>query len=129
MEKIRNMTRNSTFMRRFESDQVFLNHLFPERLNVTRNKKILAGQDEVEAGEVVSLPFEANMQTHVEVHDSKTWMEHLPRAMMFHFTEKKGWQCPNASEPMTQSPLGKCNKSEPACFCGEGTVQVQPGSR
>eukprot|EP00928_Gymnodinium_smaydae_P048424 TRINITY_DN32375_c0_g1_i1.p1 TRINITY_DN32375_c0_g1~~TRINITY_DN32375_c0_g1_i1.p1 ORF type:complete len:721 (+),score=66.34 TRINITY_DN32375_c0_g1_i1:24-2186(+) len=128
LKRVHALTRNETFMKQFQSDQIFLNNVYPERTNVKKNQAILAGADKGwEVGKsVVTLPFEANAQTHIEVQLPSFWADHLPGAKIFHFTEKKGWQCPRTYDPPAPVPApshgqqGKCDRKEPTCFCREG---------
>ena len=107
-------------MKRFGSDQIFLNEVYPERMDVARNLKILSGEDKADSGAVLPLPFSANAQTHVEVQQPPFWELQLPKVVTLHFTEKKGWQCPERYNRASDPPKTKCNKKEELCFCQEG---------
>ena len=41
MNRVYDLTSNSTFIQRFGSDQIFLNEVYPYRTNITNNKLIL----------------------------------------------------------------------------------------
>ena len=122
LNRVHAMSRNSTFMKRFSSDQDFLNNVYPERLNKTLNELIVKGElKDAEKGAVVPLSWNYNAQTHVEVHSSKYWEEHRLTVKILHFTQKKGWQCDerhNPPPPMNEMP-NPCVKEIPICFCRE----------
>jgi len=123
MGRIFNLTRDESFMRRFESDQIFLNTAYPDRTDVTKNLKILEGDlGQENWGQVVPLPWIFNAQTHVEVQLPEYWNKNLHDVKIIHFTEKKGWQCPerHGSAPPLEEMPEKCDKTIPICFCREG---------
>lgn len=120
MERVWKLTSDPSFMKRFTSDQNFLNAVYPERLDVARNIKILSGEDKADSGAVVPLPFGFNAQTHVEVERLPFWTEQFANLKILHFTEKKGWQCPEQYERPSKAPKAHCNKKEEQCFCQEG---------
>lgn len=134
MERVFNLTKDPSFMKRFGSDQDFLNNVYPERLNNTLNNEIVAldtqesrgGAPDVphtlaQHGAVVPLSWEFNAQTHVEVQKSEFWEERRPTVRILHFTEKKGWQCERRYDP--PPPLSEmpqpCTKEIPICYCRE----------
>jgi len=116
MNRVYDLTRNSTFMQRFGSDQIFLNEVYPYRTNITNNELILedtTGRTKESWGKVVRMPWEYNAQTHVEVQLPEYWQKHLADVRIIHFTEKKGWQCPEVYSPI--------DKEETLTeFCHEG---------
>jgi len=128
MERVFRLTEDPSFMKRFPSDQDFLNHVYPERLrNTTLNHEIVA-LDTVEArggsgsssssthnppptalhpivphgsaktGAVLPLSWDYNAQTHAEVQHRDFWNSHRPTVRILHFTEKKGWQCERTTD-------------------------------
>lgn len=110
MNRVFQLSRNNTFMKRYGSDQDFLNHVYPERLNVTRNNEIIArGNDSDTSGVVVDLTWDYNAQTHVEVERIHFWEVHRPQVKILHFTRKKGWQCGERYDP--PPPLNKIPKT------------------
>ncbi|VEU39675.1 unnamed protein product [Pseudo-nitzschia multistriata] len=143
MERVFNLTEDPSFMKRYGSDQDFLNNVYPDRLhNTTLNEEIVA-LDNAEArsaaaasgsklspvvphgpasaGAVVPLSWDYNAQTHAEVQNPGFWTSHRPTAKILHFTEKKGWQCERTTEepvPPEKMPE-KCKKELPICFCRE----------
>jgi len=126
MNRVYDLTKDDTFMKRFQSDQIFLNTVYPDRTDVQKNelmseKGLESNKDDW--GEVVNLPWGYNAQTHVEVQLPEFWDKHLSDVKIFHFTEKKGWQCPEryGSPPSNEEmPLAKdCNNKIPLCFCRE----------
>jgi len=141
VQRVYKLTQNADFMKRFESDQIYLNNVYPERTNVELNNRIIEEENENKSsnvregkGEVISLPFRSNMQTHVEVQLPQFWETRKLQIFgpansnaaaydgtILHFTEKKGWQCPELYEPPSTPNAGKCDgKKEPLCFCREG---------
>lgn len=139
MERVFNLTRDPTFMRKFGSDQDFLNNVYPDRLRDTNLNNEIVALDTAEArsngnaidpvvphetaktGAVVPLSWDYNAQTHAEVQHSSFWQEHRPTVRILHFTEKKGWQCERSTAdppPLSEMPT-KCNKKIPICFCRE----------
>lgn len=144
MERVSNLTKDPSFMRRFGSDQDFLNNVYPERLNVTLNNEIVA-LDTPEArgggpvvphklaqtGAVVPLSWEFNAQTHAEVENPEFWEDRRPTVRILHFTEKKGWQCERRVDPpppMSDMPR-PCPKDNPICFCREAHLYWKALSR
>lgn len=137
MERVFNLTEDPSFMKRFGSDQDFLNNVYPDRLhNTTLNKEVVA-LDNVEArgypiapvipherartGAVVPLSWDYNAQTHAEVRNSEFWNSHRPTVRILHFTQKKGWQCDRSTSdppPLEEMPA-KCKPEIPICFCRE----------
>lgn len=141
MERVFNLTVDDSFMKRFSSDQAFLNNVYHERLedDLDLNKEIVA-LDTSEArrlsgnslspviphkaankGAVVPLSWDYNAQTHTEVQSPKFWLAHRPYTKILHFTEKKGWQCDKTLDepiPFEKMPK-KCKKEIPICFCRE----------
>jgi hypothetical protein len=122
MERVFNLTFDDTFMKRYSSDQEFLNYVYPERLNVTLNNQIVAGDNSgAEHGQVVTMPWGYNAQTHVEVQRVKYWEEQRPSVRILHYTEKKGWQCDerHGPPPPLEEMPAKCDRDIPICFCRE----------
>mmetsp|Transcript_10945 Transcript_10945/g.26086 ORF Transcript_10945/g.26086 Transcript_10945/m.26086 type:complete len:503 (-) Transcript_10945:77-1585(-) len=146
MERVYQLSKDSSFMKRFSSDQAFLNSVYSEREhNLTFNKEIVDldtiesrtltsttnGQqiiiqpvvphNDAQRGAVVPLSWDYNAQTHVEVQNPDWWEQHRPTVKVLHFTEKKGWQCNKTLEepPPIQSMPKKCPKENPICFCRE----------
>lgn len=122
--RIFKLTQDPSFMKRFESDQIFLNNVYPNRTNTKRNLEILDGTSRREDwGAVVPLSWDYNAQTHVEVQLSDFWMEHRSTVKIIHFTEKKGWQCEERHEPpppFDKENTKNCyNTKEGLCFCRE----------
>jgi len=126
MNRVYALTKNDTFMRRFGSDQIFLNNVYPDRTNRAKNKLILLDEDGSKTREswglVARLPWDYNAQTHVEVQLPKYWEEHLGKVKIIHFTQKKGWQCPEMyGRPSAEEmPDVKCKVETPLCACREG---------
>lgn len=134
MERVRNLTKDPSFMKRFGSDQDFLNNVYPERLNVTLNDEIVAldtpearggmpvvPHELAQKGAVLPLSWEYNAQTHAEVQFPTFWEDRRPTVRILHFTEKKGWQCERRYDPpppMSDMPQ-PCPKENPICFCRE----------
>lgn len=149
MERVFNLTKDSSFMRRFGSDQDFLNNVYPDRLkNSTLNNEIVAldtpevrvvdvsgsGGDNgynylspvvphssAQSGAVVPLSWDYNAQTHAEVENWDFWKSHRPTVRILHYTEKKGWQCERSTDdpPPLEEMPKKCKKDIPICFCRE----------
>jgi len=133
MERVFQLSRNDTFMRRFSSDQDFLNHVYPERFNRERNNKMILGnlvEEDDTAGAVVDLTWDYNAQTHVEGEMVEFWENHRPSVKILHFTRKKGWQCEERHGP--PPPLDQMPKTchlekgglrggsqAPICYCRE----------
>ena len=126
MNRVYGMTKDSSWMRRFESDQIFTNTVYPDRTNRTLNAMILSGEVGEEAwGQVADLGWRYNAQTHVENQLSGYWEGHLNEVKIIHFTHAKGWQCPERHggppEPKQNFPRHPepCKKT-PGCACNEG---------
>eukprot|EP00536_Pseudo-nitzschia_multiseries_P004699 jgi/Psemu1/295667/fgenesh1_pm.79_\ len=141
MERVFNMTRDSSFMKRFGSDQDFLNNVYPDRIDNVKLNKEIAALDTAESRKigniispvvqhpgallsaVVPLSWDYNAQTHAEVQNFDHWKSHRSTVRILHFTEKKGWQCERSTEKPppqeeAQSPE-KCPRDIPHCFCRE----------
>ena len=126
MNRVFDLTRNSTFMQRFQSDQIFINTVYPDRDNIEINQKILKGEEDEENdwGSVIPLPWGYNAQTHVEYQLPEFWMEHLSEVKILHYTQRKGWQCPqNTTKPINNTLKyisdNDCGP-DPNCACSEG---------
>lgn len=126
MNRVYGMTKDSSWMRRFESDQIFTNTVYEDRTNRTLNAMILSGEVGKEAwGQVADMGWAYNAQTHVENQLSDYWEEHLKEVKIIHFTHAKGWQCPERHggppEPKQTFPRNpeRC-KNTPGCACNEG---------
>jgi hypothetical protein len=134
MDRVFNLTKDSSFMKKFGSDQPFLNDVYGDRLNNTLNNEIaeLGTQDSrglspviphdlAKQGMVVPLSWDYNAQTHAEVEHESFWISHRDTIRIIHFTEKKGWQCQKRyDDPPTHDEMPKpCNKEIPICFCRE----------
>ena len=113
-------------MKRFESDQIFTNAVYPDRTNKTLNAEILAGTaDQASYGQVANLGWAYNAQTHVEFQLPDWWEEHLKEVKILHYTERKGWQCPerHGGPPVPKQTFprnGKQCVKSPDCACNEG---------
>ena len=103
-------------------DQIFINTVYPDRTDRARNKRILEGDDDREGwGSVAHLPWEYNAQTHVEYQLPAFWEARLAGVRILHYTEKKGWQCPERHGAPPPGRSAKCNPRESAdCACREG---------
>jgi hypothetical protein len=126
MNRVYGMTKDKDWMRRFESDQIFTNTVYEDRVNRTLNAMIMSGEVGKEAwGQVADMGWEYNAQTHVENQRVDFWEEHLKDVKIMHFTQAKGWQCPERHggppEPKQEFPRHpeKCKKT-PGCACNEG---------
>ena len=149
MERVYQLSKNSSWMKRFSSDQAFLNSVYSEREhNLTFNREIVeldtvesrtltststtTGQEvttiqpiiphkKAQRGAVVPLSWDYNAQTHVEVHNPDWWEQHRSTVKILHYTEKKGWQCNKTFEepPPIQSMPKNCPRENPICFCRE----------
>ncbi len=122
MERVFQLTVDPTFMKAFSSDQDFLNHVYPERLNNTVNHQIMEGNfNYIPNGQVVDMTWDYNAQTHVEVERMEWWESKRPTVKILHFTQKKGWQCEERHDP--PPPLSEmstnCDKDIPMCYCRE----------
>jgi hypothetical protein len=120
MNRVFQLSRDETFMKRFSSDQEFLNNVYPDRMNKEINQEIIAGNlENANKGKVAYLPWDYNAQTHTEVEIPHWWKSHRSNVKIIHFTQKKGWQCPERHEepiPWDQMP-SPCKKEEPICYC------------
>ncbi len=126
MNRVYQLTKDPKFMKRFESDQIFTNTVYPDRTNRTLNAQILDGSvGQEQWGQVADLGWAYNAQTHVENQLSGFWEEHLNEIKIIHFTQAKGWQCPERHggppEPKQDFPRNpeRCKKV-PGCACNEG---------
>jgi hypothetical protein len=136
MNRVYALTKDKSFMKRFESDQIFLNHVYPDRMDKPKNQILIEegydgsasasrGHEEF-WGQVVNLGWKYNAQTHVELQDPVFWKKHKGDLRIVHFTERKGWQCPEKYDEPTEedmSDLKNCsdrNKRDELCFCGVG---------
>lgn len=142
MNRVYQLTKDESFMKRFGSDQIFLNAVYPDRVNLKKNELLVEeGFDLLDGngnnsnhyehwGNVANLGWRYNVQTHVEVQLPNFWEEHFSGMKIIHYTAKKGWQCPEqyGSSPAKEDmvSLEKCtNKTEARfsselCFCGLG---------
>ena len=140
MNRVYQLTKDESFMKRFESDQIFLNTVYPDRIDRKKNAVLLEeGFDLLDGnssnhyeywGKVANLGWRYNVQTHVEVQHQTFWKDHFAGMKIIHYTEKKGWQCPEQhdSPPSeeTMSSLERCGRNVDAkvsselCFCGLG---------
>ncbi len=129
MNRVYDLTKNESFMTRFESDQIFLNTVYPDRTDVKKNELMvdegIDGNRE-HWGQVVNLGWKYNVQTHLEVQNPKFWKDHFDGMKIIHYTEKKGWQCPEQYElppsDEVMSTLKNCERKDrdEMCFCGLG---------
>lgn len=126
MNRVYQLTKDPSFMKRFESDQIFTNTVYPDRTNKTLNGMIVNGKVGKEAwGQVADMGWIYNAQSHVEHELPNFWEEYLPMLKIIHFTAKKGWQCPERHggppEPKIDFPKQseRCKKI-PDCACNEG---------
>ena len=121
MERVYQLSQNENFMQRFSSDQAFLNHVYPERTSdVKLNKQIIDGRNltVADSGSVVTLPWDYNAQTHVEVQKPIFWNQHRNTVKILHFTEKKGWQCKERYKEVALNEIPvPCDKSIDICYC------------
>ncbi len=135
MNRVYALTKDESFMKRFESDQIFLNEVYPDRTNYENNLKLLEeGPDVSDAsnkalwGNVVNLGWAYNAQTHVEVQLPEFWHEHKNEMKIIHYTEKKGWQCPERHGKVLSKEemdtLKNCEKKnrDDNCFCSAGSL-------
>ncbi len=135
MNRVYNLTKDESFMRRFESDQIFLNAVYEDRTNQSNNLKLLEeGPNDTENrdlwGRVVNLGWAYNAQTHVEVQLPDFWNSHAEGMKIIHFTEKKGWQCPErhdgvlSEEERKDWNCGDNNRElrNELCFCSVGSL-------
>ncbi|KAL3932204.1 MAG: hypothetical protein SGBAC_010959 [Bacillariaceae sp.] len=122
MNRVFQISRDGKFMKRFSSDQEFLNHVYPDRMNKRLNNDIIAGKlDEANSGSVVALSWDYNAQTHVEVENINFWKTNRPTVKVLHFTEKKGWQCEERYDDLItwEDMPHPCDKKTAICFCRE----------
>ena len=136
MNRVYGLTRNATFMQRFQSDQIFTNTVYPDRTNRTLNTLILKEEDEVDGnirsgnlttmqywGQVANLGWKYNAQTHVEYQLPEFWEANLQKVKIIHYTKFKGWQCPerHGGPPSLKQKfiISECDKT-PGCACNEG---------
>jgi hypothetical protein len=134
MERVFKLTKDPSFMKKFGSDQQFLNNVYGDRLNNTLNKEIVGldtptsrgaspvtPHDLARKGSVVPLSWDYNAQTHAEVEHKRFWKSHRETVRILHFTEKKGWQCQRRfDDPPPYDEMPKpCKKEIPICFCRE----------
>ena len=137
MNRVFRLTKDASFMKRFSSDQDFLNHVYPERFDRAQNNRridgtLTAADKEADAarGAVVDLGWEHNAQTHVEAERVEFWEARLPAVRILHFTRRKGWQCAERHGP--PPPLEEMPKTchlekgglrggtqAPICYCRE----------
>ena len=124
MNRVFELTVNGTWMRKFNSDQTFLNHVYNERKNGTLNNMIAVGDysQVSDTAQVVDMTWKYNAQTHAEVENLEYYQQQRPGVKILHFTEKKGWQCEERYEPLPadKGPRVDCDKRLPHCFCNEG---------
>ncbi|KAL3779368.1 hypothetical protein HJC23_005228 [Cyclotella cryptica] len=126
MNRVYNLTSDPTFMKRFESDQIFTNTVYPHRNNVSINNELMAGRqvNPEQLGSIAHLPWEYNAQTHLEYQRPQFWDEHVSDLKIIHFTQKKGWQCQKRLDrppPLSSNrPATKDCTLETDCACQEG---------
>ncbi|KAL7482243.1 hypothetical protein ACHAW6_011883 [Cyclotella cf. meneghiniana] len=126
MNRIYSLTADPTFMKRFESDQIFTNTVYPYRNNITINNQLMAGEqvNPEHLGSIAHLPWEYNAQTHLEYQRPEFWDEHVTKLKIIHFTQKKGWQCQKRLDeppPLSSSrPAAKDCTLQTDCACHEG---------
>eukprot|EP00814_Leptocylindrus_danicus_P013934 CAMPEP_0116015174 /NCGR_PEP_ID=MMETSP0321-20121206/6685_1 /TAXON_ID=163516 /ORGANISM="Leptocylindrus danicus var. danicus, Strain B650" /LENGTH=374 /DNA_ID=CAMNT_0003484905 /DNA_START=111 /DNA_END=1235 /DNA_ORIENTATION=- len=125
MNRVYKLTSDPEFMRKFESDQIFTNTVYPYRINGKINERLIRGEkvDRSDLGLIAHLPFGYNAQTHLEFQRPEFWDEQHDEIKIIHYTQKKGWQCPetySAPDPVPMSAR-KCNHQTDAnCACREG---------
>ena len=132
MNRVYALTKDESFMKRFESDQIFLNHVYPDRIDQKKNELLLSegpydAKHRDHWGSVVNLGWAYNVQTHVEVQNREFWDAYpLKDLKIIHYTEKKGWQCPELHDGppdgQVMASLTNCEskKRDPLCFCSLG---------
>mmetsp|Transcript_16837 Transcript_16837/g.25463 ORF Transcript_16837/g.25463 Transcript_16837/m.25463 type:complete len:412 (-) Transcript_16837:99-1334(-) len=128
MNRVYQLTKDPSFMKRFESDQIFTNTVYPDRTNKTLNNLIMEGKASPEDwGQIVDLGWEYNAQTHVEYEYSSFWEQHKNDIKIIHFTQRKGWQCVERHGrplPIPEMKLSRkyeeCVKEYEDCACKEG---------
>ena len=125
MNRVYNLTKDENFMRRFESDQIFTNAVYPDRTDRKKNARIMDGSDQSQDnwGRVADLGWQYNAQTHVEYQLPDFFEQHLNDIKIFHFTQFKGWQCPEEyggpPNPKKQFDAKRCRQNS-GCACNEG---------
>jgi len=132
MERVWQLSRDDSFMKRYSSDQDFLNHVYPERYNRTRNDQMILDPTKPDdtSGQVVDLTWDYNAQTHVEGENVDFWESRRPTVKILHFTRKKGWQCEERHEepiPLEEMPKTchlekgglRGGEQAPICYCRE----------
>jgi len=126
MSRVYALTKDPNFMKKFESDQIFSNTVYPDRENVAVNEKLINGEevDPKELGSIAHLPWAYNAQTHLEYQRPQFWDEHVSSLKIIHYTQKKGWQCDKRyDEPPpllpTRPKISNC-KMDMDCACHEG---------
>mmetsp|Transcript_44306 Transcript_44306/g.86962 ORF Transcript_44306/g.86962 Transcript_44306/m.86962 type:complete len:441 (+) Transcript_44306:140-1462(+) len=132
MNRVFQLSRNDTFMKRFSSDQEFLNNVYPERFNRTLNELIMKGNfpPEHNHGAVVDLTWDYNAQTHLEGEKVEWWGSQRSNVKILHFTRRKGWQCEERyDDPPSLAEMPKtCHRDKgglrskdeaPICYCRE----------
>ena len=125
MNRVYGLTRDPSFMRKFESDQIFLNTVYPDRTNVQLNEQIMKGEQGAREkwGSIVHLPWKYNAQTHLEYQLPDYWTENSSDIRILHYTQRKGWQCPERYEPSNEKITNQSDiqcKQNPLCACHEG---------
>lgn len=132
LERVFAKTKDESFMRRFESDQIFINEVYADRHDPAFNSKLLEAeinddQSEFESmkkefGQVQHLPWKYNAQTHVEFQNPSFWNKRAEDNRVLHFTERKGWQCPEKYSPPADKDSNRCtpNNNDLDCACREG---------
>jgi hypothetical protein len=126
MNRVYALTKDKSFMKRFESDQIFTNTVYPYRNDVKLNERLMNNErvDAKELGEIAHLPWEYNAQTHLEYQRPSFWDPRVADLKIIHFTQKKGWQCqerydkPEALNP--KRPPTKDCKMDTDCACNLG---------
>eukprot|EP00548_Thalassiothrix_antarctica_P017422 CAMPEP_0194197198 /NCGR_PEP_ID=MMETSP0154-20130528/77076_1 /TAXON_ID=1049557 /ORGANISM="Thalassiothrix antarctica, Strain L6-D1" /LENGTH=315 /DNA_ID=CAMNT_0038921851 /DNA_START=383 /DNA_END=1328 /DNA_ORIENTATION=+ len=99
MNRVYALTKNNTFMKKFQSDQIFTNTVYTDRANRTINNILMDDNIATEEkkkywGSVADLGWSYNAQTHVEYEKPDFWKKQLEEVKIIHFTQRKGWQCP-----------------------------------
>lgn len=125
MNRVYKLTSDPTFMQKFQSDQIFTNTVYPYRINDKINERLVSGEnvDRSDLGLIAHLPFSYNAQTHLEFQRPLFWDEHHDEFKIIHYTERKGWQCPEVFNASDHVPMSErqCNtKNDKYCACREG---------
>ena len=126
MNRVSALTKDPSFMTRFESDQIFSNAVYPDRENREVNEKLINGEvvDPKELGSIAHLPWAYNAQTHLEYQRPEFWDKHVSNLKIIHYTQKKGWQCEKRyDEPpplSSERPKIYDCKIDMDCACHEG---------